>query len=63
MMLEPVQKGVYQGFSFEQVVPLRIVEVGCDDGGFSAVSLVHELEECVDLFGVQAEITQFVDDE
>ena len=60
MVFEPVEQGIYEGFSLEEVVPLGIVQVGGDNGGFAAVPVLHELEKAIDLFGVECEVSQFV---
>ncbi len=62
-VLEAIEEGIHEWFALEEIVPLGVVEIGCDDGRFSAVPLVHELEEGVDLFGIQGEVPQFIDDE
>ena len=63
MVLEAIQKSIHEGFAFEQIVPLRVIKVGSDDGRLSAVPLVHQLEEGIDLFGIESEVSEFIDEE
>ena len=63
VMFEAVQECIYEGFSLEEVIPIGVVEVGGDDGGFSPIAFSHEFEEGVDLFGFEGEIAQFIDEE
>ena len=51
-MAKPVEKGIDQRLVGKQIIPLVIVEVGGDNGGFLAVALLHQLKESIDLFGV-----------
>ena len=55
MVLEAIQKSIHERFAFEQIVPLRVIKVCGDDGRLSAVPLVHQLEEGIDLFGIESE--------
>ena len=32
VVVEAVQEGIHQWFTLEEVVPLGVIEVGCDDG-------------------------------
>ena len=63
VVFESVEKGVDQGFSSKEIVPVAVVEVRGDNGRFLAVAFAHKLEEGVDLFGLQIDVTQFVDQE
>ena len=62
-VLEAIEEGVHQWLALEQIVPLGVVEVGGDDGRFSAVPLVHQLEESIDLLRIEREVPQFVDEQ
>jgi hypothetical protein len=63
VMFQSVQERVYEGFSLEEIIPVGVVEVGGDEGGFSPIAFTHEFEEGIDLFGFEGEVTQFVDEE
>jgi hypothetical protein len=41
------------GLRVEEIIPLGVVEVGRDDRGAFGVSLVHQLEESIGLFGLE----------
>jgi len=60
-VFETIQEGVNEGFFLEQVVPFRVVEIGCNNCGRFAVTFTHQLEKAVDLFGPEGEIPEFVD--
>ena len=47
----------------EECVPVVVVQVCGDDRRFSRVSLVHELEEDVGLFGTEVQVSHFIDDD
>jgi len=51
-VFEPVEESINQGFFSKEIVPVAVVEVRCDNGGFPAVAFAQELEEGVDLFGL-----------
>ena len=63
IVFEPVEVGVDQGFFPKEIVPVAVVEVRGDNGRFPAVAFAHELEEGVDLFGLQIDVTEFIDQE
>jgi hypothetical protein len=61
-MSEAIHEGVQQGLALKEVVPFRIVKICGDDGGFSTVSSIHELEKGVCLFWLQGQISQLVNE-
>ena len=63
VVFQPVKEPIHQGFLAEEVVPLGVIEVGGDDGRFSTVAFLHELEEDIGLFGVERKVSEFVDHE
>ena len=61
MMLQAVEQRVDEGLALELFIPLRVVEIGRDDGADAVIALIEEVEEGVGLLGVDAEIAEFVD--
>ena len=59
-MLEAVEQGVDERFIGEQLVPVRRLSIRCDDSRYAAITLVHQPEEGVRLFGFQGQVAQFV---
>jgi hypothetical protein len=47
-------------FALKEFVPIRVAQIGGNDGGDFGVAHVEEFKEGVDLFGFQGQITQFV---
>jgi hypothetical protein len=62
-MLETVKQGIDERLALEEVVPLGVVEVSGDEGGLATIAIVHEFEKGIDLFGLQGQISQFVNDQ
>ena len=61
MVLEAVEQRIDQGFALEQLVPVRIIEIGRDDRRPTAVAHIQQLKEGVDLFGFQGQVAQLID--
>ena len=61
-MLLAVEHGVDQGLALEQLIPLPIGEVGGNQRGLTAIAQVEELEEGVDLFGLQGQIAELINE-
>jgi hypothetical protein len=47
----------------EEVIPFGVIQIRCNDVGFSAITFIHEFEESVDLFRFEGEISEFVNAE
>ncbi len=60
VVTQAIEECIDQWFAFEQVVPVGIIEVGCQDGRLAGVAQFHEFEERVDLFRSECQVTQFV---
>ena len=61
VMLETIEQGIDQGLALEQLVPVRIIQIGCDNRRAPGITQIHEFEKGVDLFGLQGQITEFID--
>lgn len=48
VMSEAIQEGVQQGL--KEIISFRIVQIDADDGEFSTVLSIHELEKSICLF-------------
>jgi hypothetical protein len=57
MMLQTIQERIHQLFALKEFVPIRVAQIGGDDGGDLAIAHVEEFKEGVDLFGFQGQIT------
>jgi hypothetical protein len=56
-MLQTIQEGIHKILALKEFVPIRIAQIGDDDGGDLAIAHVEEFKEGVDLFGFQGQIT------
>ena len=56
MVLEAVEQRIDQGLALEQLVPVWIVPVRGDQRRSMAVAHIEQLEEGVDLFGLQGQV-------
>src|ERR1700730_8085407 len=55
------QQCVHHRFIAEEVMPLVIDQIGCNDRGMAMVPLLHQFEKDVALLGLQGQISKFVD--
>jgi len=53
VVAEATQKCFGHGPVAKEVRPFVIHEIGCDDGGVTAIAFLHELEKDVGLFRLQ----------
>ena len=63
MVPQAAEESLDHGAVAEELVPLVVVEVRGDEGGFSVVSLFHEFEEDIALFGFEIEIPHFINEQ
>jgi hypothetical protein len=61
VVLQPVQQRIDERLVIEQAVPRRVLEVRCNDGAHAPVALIHQAEECIDLFGLEVQVSELVD--
>src|ERR1700730_3556763 len=61
VMPHTTEQRVHHRFVAEEVMPLVIDQIGCNDGGMAVVPLLHQFEEDVALLGLQGQISKFVD--
>jgi len=62
-MPQAIEQRVDQGLFLEQFVPVVRIEIGCDDRRDAVVALVHQAEEGIDLFRLEGQVAEFVDDQ
>ena len=62
-MLKAVEQGIHERFTLEEVIPLGVIEVGGNNGGVSSIAIVHEFEEGIDLFGLEGEVAELINDQ
>ena len=62
MVLQAVEHGIDQRLALEQLIPLPIGEVGGHQRGPAPIAQVEELEEGVDLFGLQGQIAELINE-
>src|SRR5208337_2820639 len=55
------QQRVYHRLVAQEVVPLVVDQIGCNDRGMAVVPFFHQLEEDVALLGFQGQISKLVD--
>src|SRR3954462_5019752 len=60
-MPQTAEQRLHHRLVAEEVVPLAVAQVRGDDGGMPVITLLHELEEGVRLFGLEVQIPEFVD--
>ena len=60
VVAQAIEECIDQWLAFEQVVPLGIIEISCQDGRLAGIAQFHEFEEGVDLFRSEGQITNFV---
>src|SRR5687767_6089483 len=60
VMPHATEQRVYHRFVAEEVMPLVIDQIGCNDRGMAVVPLLHQFEEDVALLGLQGQISKFV---
>ena len=61
VMPHTTEQRVYHRFVAEEVVPLVIDQIGCNDRGMAVVPLLHQFEEDVAPLGLQGQISKLVD--
>ena len=47
-MTQAIEECIDQWLTFEQVIPLGIIKIGCQEGGVAGVTQLHELEEGIE---------------
>ena len=60
MVSDAAQESVDHGLVPEEVVPLFVGEIRCDDRGAAPIPFLHEFEEDVCLLGLDIEVAQLV---
>ena len=61
VMADAAQQRIDHGGVAEEVAPFVMAEIRGDDRGVSVIALLHEIEKDIGLFGLQRQITKFVD--
>ena len=60
MMLEPIEQRIDQRLVVEQLIPPGIVTIRSYYCSHLPIALIHQAKESVDLFGLQIQVAQFV---